>query len=380
MFLLKLGYNDIMFVTRNLRAKNYLALAVAMGGVLLGVLFVLGAGTPGYTISYKIIPELGEELLISFESAVSEEEAVKNFKIEPEIKGELKWLPEYNELHFVPYEGFEPGRTYTVSLGNSFSFFAAIQNTQKFTFEPESLPTKLLVRAKNDITIYYITENGLKRPFPNMETFNSYPENKEEDIKIIDEETLALYPDNTLIHLDNDSDVYKLEGGKKRLIENIFAFETLDLDWNAIAPVNETYFNAYPTGEPINFGQLPHQSAASGKLMEIDLDNMKTRLWENGRVVKTFEVAGKGNPKSNPTKEGLFSVLTKEPNHFSSLSHVWMPWSIRYSGSYFIHEWPYWPGGSLITSKYSAGCVRSYQGDAKEIYDWVEIGTPILVH
>ena len=257
---------------------------------------------------------------------------------------------------------------------------ASLQELRQFSFEPEGLATKVHVRVPGDQTIYYITESGLKRPLPSAEVFNSYPNNKEENIKAIDEETLALYPDGTLIHLENFSDVYKLENGEKRLIENSDTFNVLGLNWNAIAPVNYAEFSAYPTGGPIIMQAFPSGGVARGKFIEANLSAMKMNLWQDGQIVEVFQISGKGNPDKAPTRKGLFSVLSKESNHFSNLARVWMPWSIRYSGGYFIHEWPYWPGGTRITSKYSSGCIRLDVGAAKQVYDWVDVGTPILVY
>ena len=359
--------------------RKYFIFAGILGLLIAGV-FLFKNEPRSFSVSYQRTPEIGEAIVVSFEEPLSQDVASGSFRIEPVIKGELQWLEEYGELHFLPEEGFDPNISYTVSIQNIVSSLASLQNVRKFSFQPDGLPTKMHVRVPGDKTVYYITESGLKRPLQSMEVFNSYPNNKEENIKIIDEQTLALYPDGVLIHLENNPDVYKLEKGKKRIIRNLHTFNTLGLDWNAIAPVNYTEFSAYPTGEPIIIEMLPSGGVAQGKFIEANLDEMKLKLWEDGGVVYIFDIVGKGNPRTTPTRKGLFSVLSKESNHFSSLSHVWMPWSIRYSGGYFIHEWPYWPGGNRITAKYSAGCMRLNAGDSKKVYDWAEIGTPILVH
>ena len=333
-------------------------------------------------ISYMSTPELGDVVTISFRLPISEQRARESFSIRPAIEGELVWLKEYRELRFVPFLGFNSDTLYTVAIDRRGQFFAQIVGgNQQLAFQPAGLPVKFNARVVGEESIYYITESGLKRE-RSIEVFLSYPGNKEEDIRVIDKDTLSLYPDNTLIHLENDPSVYKLENGKIHLIQNAEAFDVFGFDWGAIAPVSVIEFNAYSKGDPISIPApaAPHQSAVEGKLIEIDLEEMKFTLWDSGKIVDEFPVAGKGNPVRGPTRKGLFSVLTKEVNHFSSLSKVWMPWSMQYSGNYFIHEWPYWPNGALITSKYSAGCIRLNQGDAKKVYDFADIGTSILVH
>ena len=118
----------------------------------------------------------------------------------------------------------------------------------------------------------------------------------------------------------------------------------------------------------------------TGKYIDVNLSTMQITLVENGKAREQYPVAGKGNPRTKPTKEGTFTILTKEPLHWSTLAKLWMPWSMQYSGNYFIHDWPYWPGGALINSTYSNGCIRMHPSDAKKVYDWAEIGMKFVVH
>ena len=139
------------------------------------------------------------------------------------------------------------------------------------------------------------------------------------------------------------------------------AFTFSAVSFNSSPPVTGSYLETY-------------------RYIDVNLTTMELALVEDGQVVKTYPVAGKGNPWTKPTREGTFTIKTKEPNHFSRISYVWMPWSMQYSGNYFIHEWPYYPGGQKINAKYSSGCVRLFPGDAKEVYDWATVGTTVVVH
>lgn len=152
---------------------------------------------------------------------------------------------------------------------------------------------------------------------------------------------------------------------------------------------SSTFSAALPgTSEAFTFSSVSfnRSSPSTGSYIEqnryidVNLSTMTLTLIEDGKALKTYPVAGKGNPWTAPTREGTFTIKTKEPNHFSRLSYVWMPWSMQYSGNYFIHEWPHWPNGARITSKYSSGCIRLFPGDAKEVYDWAKVGTTVVVH
>lgn len=115
------------------------------------------------------------------------------------------------------------------------------------------------------------------------------------------------------------------------------------------------------------------------KYIDIDIGKMIGTAFENGKPVFTFAVAGIGNPAISPTPTGNFKVLFKHPKHFSSISHVWMPWSVNFYGPYFLHGIPYWPNGDKLNTRYSGGCVRLPEEVDKTIYDFVEVGTPIVI-
>lgn len=126
--------------------------------------------------------------------------------------------------------------------------------------------------------------------------------------------------------------------------------------------------------------EISRARITEGKYIDIDLSDMILTVFDNGKPMAVYEVAAMGNPWTWPTPKGSFSVLHKEENHFSRKSYVWMPWSIHFYGDYFIHEIPYWPNGQRVTSKYSGGCIRLSADAAKLVYDWSEIGMPILVY
>jgi hypothetical protein len=49
----------------------------------------------------------------------------------------------------------------------------------------------------------------------------------------------------------SDGKVWLLENGKRRWVMTPEAFKRLNLDWNRIVSVNQTDFNAYPEGVPV---------------------------------------------------------------------------------------------------------------------------------
>lgn len=120
-----------------------------------------------------------------------------------------------------------------------------------------------------------------------------------------------------------------------------------------------------------------------GKYIDISVPNQIMTLFEDGRKINSFLVStGK---YGMPTPLGTFSVKKKELNHWSSTYGLWMPFSMNFYGSFYIHELPYWPSGyregeNHLGIRVSHGCVRLGIGPAEYVFNWSEIGTPVYAH
>lgn len=118
----------------------------------------------------------------------------------------------------------------------------------------------------------------------------------------------------------------------------------------------------------------------SGKYIVAHLDTMKLEIFDGETILKTVPIISQGKPGSYyETIGGEYLMDYKIPNHFSSIGHVYMPYSIHVFGNYFIHGIPYYPDGTKVSSAYSGGCIRLSDEDAKEVYDFVQRGTPIII-
>lgn len=128
-------------------------------------------------------------------------------------------------------------------------------------------------------------------------------------------------------------------------------------------------------------------SSAQDRLIEIDLSDQRMTVWENGQV-KWYWVCSTGEP-GRPTRTGHFSVISKIPNAYSSYYGLQMPWwlGIYWAGSSQngIHALPILSNGrtlwaGLLGRKVSYGCVILDTANAKALYRWAEIGTPVTIH
>ncbi|GIW68863.1 MAG: hypothetical protein KatS3mg100_357 [Candidatus Parcubacteria bacterium] len=130
------------------------------------------------------------------------------------------------------------------------------------------------------------------------------------------------------------------------------------------------------------FLQVKEKLLGSGQtFIEANLSEMKIRLYQKGELVKEAPIISKGREGSWwETPAGLYAIGVKEERHFSSLGRVWMPWSMQFQGNFFIHGPTYFPDGTPTPNSYSGGCIRVPMDDVREIFEAVELGTPVLVY
>lgn len=112
-------------------------------------------------------------------------------------------------------------------------------------------------------------------------------------------------------------------------------------------------------------------------IVHLDTNTIELR---NGTTTTTMTIVSQGKPGSYyETIAGLFTSDYKEENHFSSMGHVYMPFSVHLFGNYFIHGIPYYPDGTKVSSTFSGGCIRLNDTDAKHVYDFVTASTTIII-
>jgi len=126
--------------------------------------------------------------------------------------------------------------------------------------------------------------------------------------------------------------------------------------------------------------------AGDGKRIVIDLSEQHLYAYEGEVLVYSF-VASTGMPGS-ATRSGAFQVLDKIPNAYASTWDLQMP---HWLGIYWagplengIHALPILSNGQRLWEGYlgtpvSFGCVILGVEEAATLYDWAEVGTPVLI-
>ncbi len=126
------------------------------------------------------------------------------------------------------------------------------------------------------------------------------------------------------------------------------------------------------------------------KFIEVNKSNQRAYLFENGNLIKEY-VISTGITWETPT--GSFKVLNKVPMTIS-YSYIWyMPWYLpigTINGPFYFgfHEVPYQVSYNgmiysrdpeTIGSPATGGCIQLLKGQAKEVYDWAEVGMPVYI-
>ena len=106
-----------------------------------------------------------------------------------------------------------------------------------------------------------------------------------------------------------------------------------------------------------------------GRHIEADLSRQVIALIEGGRVRRIYPVSS-GAP-STPTVVGSFKVYLKTPGT-NSLGMVHSAYFIRGYATHGYHSVPTYPA--------SHGCLRVPIPDAKSLFNWIKIGTPVDVY
>jgi len=79
----------------------------------------------------------------------------------------------------------------------------------------------------------------------------------------------------------------------------------------------------------------------------------KLYLFQDGTTTAVYEHFGKG-PTNTPGRRRAVSIIIKEAEHFSSIGHVNMPYSMQFMATIYP-GWPTYPDGSEVSSAFTGG-------------------------
>jgi hypothetical protein len=122
-----------------------------------------------------------------------------------------------------------------------------------------------------------------------------------------------------------------------------------------------------------------------GQYIDINLSAQILSIFENGKLLDSYIVStGK---RGMETPRGTHAIANKCPRAWSEKYGMFMPFwmAITPGGAFGIHELPELSDGDKegadgLGNPVSHGCVRLGIGPAERVYNWAEVGTPVVVY
>ncbi|MGQ4526746.1 L,D-transpeptidase family protein [Dermabacteraceae bacterium P13136] len=132
---------------------------------------------------------------------------------------------------------------------------------------------------------------------------------------------------------------------------------------------------------------LPYAAAEGEKWLEIDLSNHTYRAWIGAQQVRGPILMVSGAP-ATPTVTGTYSIYLKYDSQTmrgknadgTSYETPDVPWVSYWHRGYAFHGAPWRGSFGYSGEQGSHGCVNLPVSEAKWIYDWAPIGTPVVSH
>jgi lipoprotein-anchoring transpeptidase ErfK/SrfK len=122
-----------------------------------------------------------------------------------------------------------------------------------------------------------------------------------------------------------------------------------------------------------------------GRYIDITLATQTMVLFEDGKPVDAYIISS--GKRGLETPKGSFTIHNKAKRAWSKAYGLWMPYwmAILPSGKVGIHELPEWPNGykegaAHLGIPVSHGCVRLGVGPEERVFNFADIGTPVVVH
>ncbi len=123
------------------------------------------------------------------------------------------------------------------------------------------------------------------------------------------------------------------------------------------------------------------EEGQEGKRIVVDLSEQRLYAYENGLLSNSFLVSTARPPYRTPV--GEHSVLAKVPLvHYAGGSGAdaydlgWIPYNLRFYPHIYIHYAPWHNNFGYVISH---GCVNVALENIKWVYDWAEVGNPVIV-
>jgi lipoprotein-anchoring transpeptidase ErfK/SrfK len=375
--------------------KHFSSLIFSFFSILLLFAFS-GVGFFAYNASQEVIVSLdqyenislSQTLRITFSHSMRDEGYREKILLSPKTNAYVSWTADFKTIEISPQSIWKPETQYTITLPETKTVsWASFEETQLF-FQTSTYPNVATIRP----------ENGEKNVIVGVEDPLIVELDKGAGEYWID---FAINPQKSVVFQSND-ERSRFEILPKEIFENgsqyditvsaypknsvdskyrkvlkTFSFETLPP-----APTDWSKDLTERVGQAKRFTQA---QILEGKYIDINIDAQIMTIFENGVLLDSYLISS--GLRGMDTPKGSFQIHNKHPRPWSKQYSLFMPFwmAITPDGKYGIHELPEWPGGYKEGANHlgipvSHGCVRLGVGSASRVYEWAEIGIPVIIY
>ncbi len=328
----------------------------------------------------------GDRIIISFTGPVQIENFNENILIKPQLEYESSWITNH-QLQLTIKEQLIPEVDYELKLKSFKGKWGFLNEGTEIFFSTDSLPKlesispfegQIEVGIRTEITFEF-EESIASQYYLKIKTDPIF---EFENIETTEKNKIIIKPINDLL-FDTE---YKITVDIKSRNYLDFSQEIAKTIFKTKRPSVVVYSwnsKGIPTKTEERL-ELQESQKMVGKYIDIDLSKQNLYIFENGKELGAYKVSTGIRGMNTPT--GEFKVLAQATRPWSATYGLYMPWFLQFTKEgHGIHELPEWPGGYKEGANHlgipvSHGCVRLGVGPAKNVYDFVGIGTPIIIH
>lgn len=327
-----------------------------------------------------------EKISIVFSKPVEPSLIEEDFSISPNTKLKFLWDKGDQKLDLKPVSYFKPGEKYDIRIKIKERIFKKKENEINLSFQTEDYPKvikaepeeeNISISVKSDFRFSFnkTTKNyDISFVIEPFDSFNFETNDKKDEFRIFPQNKLQY---DTEYKMEITAKVAGEENGDS--LKKIFSGKFKTEKKPYVAPTRDD-------SAVIPEDQIVDREAriSEGKYIDINLLKQHLSTFENNSRLGTYRISTGKRGMATPT--GNFKILSKRGRAWSNKYKLYMPFWMQFTGAgHGIHELPEWPGGykegaAHLGIPVSHGCVRLGIGPAKTVYDWADIGTPVVIH
>jgi lipoprotein-anchoring transpeptidase ErfK/SrfK len=361
-------------------------------GFLVGFYFVVGSSdllSMEVRVSNTQNINPTESITLNFSTAVISSKFEKSIEVFPKEDIKISWEDSNKKLVISPQKFWKPESEYKIILPEGRNIFFVKTKASEIKFSVIKYP-----RVKN-----FMPSNGAKEVIFDIEdpviidfdqTFEGFfaAFTIEPKIEIVYE----INPEKTQFKIlpKNENSI---ENGKEYKFK-VAIKQKDDID-NNYKQIYESSFETLPSVPQnwekdftLRLEQAKKYTKAkikSGKYIDINLASQIMTIFEEGKLLDSFLISS--GKRGMDTPKGEYAIRNKSPRVWSKAYGLFMPYwmAVVPDGKFGIHELPEWPGGykegaNHLGIQVSHGCIRLGVGPAKQVFEWAEIGTPVVIY